>query len=229
MEKKSGLSFVVGSSDIQTGISCVDGVAAACRLRVKRFSFFNVISKEDRILFLDARSRRREINILEYAFKSSPGQGNLLLFTDPNGAFGKLLDKKQEYENLDLVKFLNQLRSFPGIFFLVTKPILRGNLPIEFHHYIELKPPIENIQLQQWEAHLKGNGYGQEELLDLIERHPLHLREIDNVAQLAQINALLQEDEASPGMKQIYEVIRRLKSKTETPILFGPGSSFCKK
>jgi AAA+ superfamily predicted ATPase len=228
-EKNSGFSFVVGSSDIQTGISCIEGVAAACRLRVKRFSFSNVVSKEDQNSFFGGRSRRREISILEYAFKFSPGQGNLLLFTDQNGDFGKLLEKKQENENLDLAKFLNQLRSFPGIFFLVTKPILRGNLPIEFHHYIELKPPIENIQLRQWEAHLKGNGYNQEELLDLIERHPLHLREIDNVAQLAQINGLLQEDGASLGMKQIYKVIQRLKGKTETPILFGPGSSFCKK
>jgi len=227
-ENNPGLAFVLGSSDIQSGILSIEGLAAACQLKVKRFSFDTVVSHRDQAFLIDRRSRRREINLLDYAFNFSSGQETLLLFTDPQGSFGKLLERSQEEEVLNLSNLLNKLRSFRGIFFLISKPIPKGILPIEFHQYLELKPPLEDLQFQRWEAHLNGKDYGQEELLDLIERHPLHLSEIDAVARLELINAHLQGDEAASDLRNLYETIGRLKKKIETPILFGPKSSFKK-
>jgi hypothetical protein len=228
-ENHSGLSFVIGSSDLQTGISCVEGVAAGCQLKMRCFPFSNILWKRHEFVLIDKRSRHRSIDLVEYAFKFSLSQESLLLFTDFQGDFGKHVEKKEEMEQGDFLKFLDQLRNFPGMFFLVTKPIHKGNLPIEFHHYLELKPPREDLQLQHWEAHLKGKGYNQEELLDLMERYPLHFPEIDTVARLARINGLLQGEEASPDLCHVSSTIGRMKRKGATPILFGPGSSIGKK
>jgi hypothetical protein len=228
-ENNSGLSFVVGSSDIQTGISCIEGVAATCQLKVKRFSFSEVVSSRYGYHTIDKRSRRREINLLEYAFMFSPGQETLLLLIDPQAAFEQLLEEKEEKGGNTLFKFQNQLRSFRGLFFLVTKPIRKSCLPVEIHHYIELKPPLEDLQLKRWEAHLKNNGYSQDDLMDLIEGQPMHLTEIDSLVRRAKIIASLQSDEGSLTLEHIYKAIDRLKKKNAVPTLFGPGPSSFRK
>jgi len=220
--KALGMNFVIGSSGIQTGMDCVEGVAKACNLNVKRFSFFNVIYDER---FSSSRMERpffpKKVSLLDEAFKICPGKHSLILFVDHDSVFQQLIWKGQENPVKELAAFLDKLRSFQGMFFLVTKPIKKQDLPIEIHHYIEIKYPPEELQLRQWETHLKNGEDHQDELVDLVERYPMHLHEIDLIVRQASISAILNAEEGSIKLAHVHEAINRFRKKKETPILFG--------
>jgi DNA polymerase III delta prime subunit len=217
-----GMNFVIGSSDIQTGIDCVEGVAKACNLNVKKLPFFNVIYNER---YSSGRreslfSEKKEI-LLDQAFTPCPGKQALVLFVDNDLIFQQLLYKYQENPTKDLAAFLEKLRSFQGLFFLVTKPVKKQHLPIEIHHYIEIKYPPEELQIRRWEIHLKNSDCHQDELINLVEHYPMHLHEIDFIARQANISAILNGSEEKLRLEYIHELINKLREKKETPVLFG--------
>lgn len=223
--KALGMNFVIGSSDIQTGMDCVEGVAKACNLNVKRFSFFNVIYNErPSSSRMEPAFFRKKVSLLDQAFKICPGKHSLILFVNHDLVFQQLIWKDQENPVKELAAFLDKLRSFQGLFFLVTKPIKKADLPIEIHHYIEIKYPPEELQLRQWEFHLKNSEDHQDELVDLVEHYPMHLHEIDFVISQASISASLNGDEESGKMGYILEMIDRIRKRKESPVLFGSKS-----
>ncbi len=219
-----GLNVVVGSSDIQTGIDCAEGVAKELNLVVRRFPFSRLFGE-----YISIQKRRhytieREIHILDRAFKRCPGLKEILLFVDPDSFFEKLLwqekPRVKEYED-----FLAKLRSFQGMFFLVTRPVRKQELPIEIHHYLEIQYPLEEVQVQRWETHLTDHRPCGEDLVDLVERYPLHLHEIDYVAKQARVAGILEGEERHLTIARIKETVARFKRKGEPPILFGAAGN----
>jgi len=219
-----GMNFIIGVSDIQTGMDCVEAVAKACDLNVKRYSLFNVIydqrSSAGRMEFPFSRKRA---GLMEQAFKVCPGKQSLTLFVDNESVFHQLLWRDRESPMTELAVFLNRLRSFQGLVFLVTKPIKNLALPGEFHQYIEIKHPPEEIQIRRWETYLNQNGHTERDLVELVERHPMHLHEIDSVARQARISSLLNGGEGVLRLDHIHERISQASRGGETPVLFGPA------
>ncbi len=221
-DKDFVLNLVIGCSDIQIGIDCVDGLARECNLAVRRFSFPEII-RDQSSLFQEMGPPwlQRKVSMLENAFKICTGQESMLLFVDPDALWEQLLQKSGQGPVREFEDFKAKLRSFRGMSFFVTKPLKDQALPVEIHDYIEIKYPSEEIQIRRWETLLQSNGHSEDEIIDLVEKYPMHLNEIEHIFRQANIIATLNESEGIPRLEHFYKAISRLKGNKRMPVLFG--------
>ena len=103
----------------------------------------------------------------------------------------------------------------------MTVPIKPEQIPPEFDHYLEINPPPEDLQIQRWEAHFKHNGKTVERIVDLVERYPMHLHEIDRISRQTRLNGVLNGGDKKITIEGVDKVIARLKGKERVPVLFG--------
>jgi len=198
-------------------------VAKGCELKVKMFSLSDLISKNNSSDKITDPFTQKKMGALDCALKTSTGHRTLTMFVDHNSSFKEILLKDRENENTKdyVLGFFDRLRIFKGALFLVTTPIKSLQLPIEFNYYQEIHLPPEELQIQKWEAQFGNNKEIEEKIIDLVERHPLHLHEIDMVARHANMNAFLDRGEGTITFDHIYDVIKRFKNMKKVPILFG--------
>jgi len=218
-----GMLIILGCSDIQTGIDCVEAVAKGCELKVKMFSLSDLISGNNSSDKITDPFTQKEMSALDYALRTSTGHQTLTMFVDHNSSFKGVLSKDRENENTKdyVLGFFDRLRTFKGALFLVTTPIKSLQLPIEFNYYQEIHLPPEELQIQKWEMQFGNNKEIEGRIIDLVERHPLHLHEIDMVARHANMNAFLDRGEGTITFDHVYDVIKRFKNMKKVPILFG--------
>ena len=131
------------------------------------------------------------------------------------------LEKEQENRDRELVDFLQKLRSAQDMVVVLSVPIRPEQVPFEFDRYLEITPPPEELQIQRWEAHFKHNGKTVERIVDLVERYPMHLHEIDHISRQARLNAALSGGDNEITIEAVNKVIGRLKRKKSVPVLFG--------
>jgi SpoVK/Ycf46/Vps4 family AAA+-type ATPase len=220
-----GLNVMVSASDFSTAIEAVEAVACACELKVKKYSLSEVLSLDCTRKFMDPLDQK-EISALDYAFAEGAGFRSLSLFVDYDGQFVNLRsdsDKKEEGESPSFLlrAFLDNLRDYEGFVFVVTGPLRRAALLPEFHQLIEIHLPPEELQIRQWEKHLKNGHASKEDIVDLVERCPMHLHEIDFIARQAAIRAVILGQEGKLTLEHITEVIERYRTVRNSPVLFG--------
>ncbi len=75
--------------------------------------------------------------------------------------------------------------------------------------------------MARWEEYLEPVDVTEEELVDLVERHPMHLEEIDLMARLAPIDCGLRGKTGKPGLAEVQAALKRRQSSHATPLLFG--------
>lgn len=219
--QETGMGLVVGSSDIQTGIDCVDAVAKECELKVKEFRLSDVLYESGSPKQIKDPLTQKQIIALDYAFRTSTGHQSLTLFVDQGSIFERFLLKDQEDWEKELSGFLDKLRNFQGKLFLVTTPLKRYQLPIEFNHYMEIHLPPEELQIRRWELYFKSEANIEGKIVELIERYPLHLHQIDFIARQASMTAFLDGHDGTITADYVYEAIKRFKNMRKTPALFG--------
>ena len=149
------------------------------------------------------------------------GDQPIILLVDYGSFFERILSNSPEGLEKELFDFWNKLRTFQGVMFLVTTPIRKHLMPIEFHHYIEVNYPPEELQIRQWESHLRNSDFPEDKIIELVERHPLHLHEIDHMARQSTIASFLNGRNGIYDLGDIHEEIKRLKLKKGTHVLFG--------
>ena len=224
--KDVGINLLLGTSDIQTGIDVAGSIALECNLKLKIFSISEVLLKSDKIK--KDPITQNEISMLDYAFKSYLGPQSATLFVDYNSSLKGLLSKCDENKSNDeiikLNAFLDRLRNFHGLLFVVTTPIGSLSIPVEFQHCIEIKFPPEEHQLNLWKQHLKDKIDNYDDLVNIVERWPMHLREIDYVAQQAEIRSLIKGGHGKFTLDDLCELIKNYRKTKATPILFGNKS-----
>lgn len=220
-----GLNVMVSASDFSTAIEAVEAVACACELKVKKYSLSEILSLDCTRKLLDPLDQK-EISALDYAFAEGAGFRSLSLFVDYDGQFVHLRsdsDKKEEGESPSFLlrAFLEKLRDYEGFVFVVTGPLRRAALLPEFHQLIEIHLPPEELQIRRWEKHLKDGQASKEDIIDLVERVPMHLHEIDFIARQAAIRAVILGQEGQLTLEHITEVIERYRTVQNSPVLFG--------
>ncbi len=214
-----GLSVLVGSTDIQTGLDVVEGVAKASDLKVRKFPLENIF--EDRMSKIKDPVTQNEVHYLDFAFSSMWGYRSATIFVDHNSILEHYLEKSENEPSMTLFSFLEKLRAFKGMFFLVTRPMKNRHIPIEFNHYMEIKHPPEELQIRRWEDCLNGQGLDNE-IVALIEQHPMYLREIDFIARQANIRSCLSGCDEKVSLDLIYRIIADYKrNNISVPVLFG--------
>ena len=218
--KSMGINVVIGASDIETGIDCAEAVASLCECKVRRFGLMRTVFADESAKVKDPFTQQ-EISMIDYVFSINMGDQPIILLVDYGSFFERILSNSPERLEKVLFDFWNKLRTFQGIMFLVTTPIKKHLVPIEFHHYIEINYPPEELQIRQWESHLKNGGFPEDKIIELVEQHPMHLHEIDHIARQSTIASLLNSYDGAIALEDLHEAIGRLKYKKGTPTLFG--------
>ncbi len=99
-------------------------------------------------------------------------------------------------------------------------------LPPEFTCSLRINYPAEELQIRHWENILRDSDQDNNQILDLVDRYPMHLREIDLVARQAKVAAMLDNKAGSSlTLDEIYKAIRRIRKETAIPVLFGEKGS----
>lgn len=215
------LKVVIGTSDIKTGIDCIDAIAKECELKVKKYHLSNLFNKDNASNSVRDPLTQKEMSFLDYAFRTTTGYNSLTLFVDYGSFFERFLLKDQQDWGKDVTGLFDKLRSFKGMLFLVTAPIKTNKLPIEFNHYIELHLPSEELQIRHWKMHFNKSEGIEDRIIELVERYPSHLHEIDLIVHQAKISSLLNGHDGITCIEQVYDTIGRFRIKGSTPMLFG--------
>lgn len=220
-DRKTGVNVIIGTSDIKTGIECVDAIALEAGLNVKKFNFTDVILSTSAEKIQDPLTHR-DISLFDYAFKTFTGCSAITLFVDPVSDFSRfVIHPDREAKERNMLDMMQKFRNFQGILIIVTSPLDRKNIPPEFHRYFEIGYPPREIQKKRWVAHL-GSSFCLDEHSDmLLDKHPMHLQEIDFIMQQALIISGLQGKKDRITLQDIHDVIAHFKKRQSTPLLFG--------
>jgi len=220
--RQLGLSLLVSSADIAAGVQAVEGLADVCGLKVRSFDYRRVISLVDSDRVIDPVTQRK-ILPMDYAFSPTACDASLTLFIDHDGFMQQKLDNKKD-DSLDLLMrdLVARLRRHNGLFCMVTKDIKRSHVPQEFNLHIDLEYPPEERQIRQWEEVLGKGAVDDNELVKLVETHPMHITQIDVIARQVEIQSTIKGNvTGKPSLADIYEGIGRYRSVQATPLLFG--------
>lgn len=189
--RKLGLSLLVSSTDIAAGVHAVEGLANLCGLKVRSFDYRRVVSLVDSDRVIDPLTQRK-ILPMDYAFSPAACDASLILFVDHDGYIQQKIDDKKDV-SLDLLMrdLVARLRSHKGLFCMVTKDVKRNLVPQEFNLHIDLEHPPEERQIRQWEEVLGKGSVVDDDLVTLVETHPMHITEIGVIARQAEILATI--------------------------------------
>ena len=213
-----GLTTLINVTDLSTGIRAAQALAAACGLKVREFDFDRIMSFKDEDRTLDPVTQKK-VSPLKYAFANSGRDASLLLFVDYTGNIDHLLTEKPDYKSYFLGELTGYLRSYQGLFCLVTTLKKPARLPVEFSLRFDLKYPAIEQQLSRWLQHL---GHCQAaEAAALVKHYPMHVAEIDLIAKQATIQEIIKGGAGTLTLDTIHAVISRYREKQGTQLLFG--------
>ena len=150
----------------------------------------------------------------------------ITLFVDHEGVFGdfsNFKDTQSQFQSRS--KFLERLRTFQGMLFVVTTSPETSLLPPEFTCSLHINYPAEELQVRHWENILRDSDQHNNQILDLVDRYPMHLREIDLVARQAKVAAMLDNQASGLTLDKIYKAIRKIRKETAIPVLLGEKGS----
>lgn len=223
---ESGLNILISGSSIETGIRSADALAAECGMKVKAFRYADMDTFEKDNEMMDTGSHEK-IKLVDYAFSKSTEEAHLLLIVDYNGAI-KWSDAGQQNDmdiNLSvktaLAELLKNLSNHRGFCCVVIHECPQAKIPLEFHSHFKLEYPPEEMQMQHWERHL-AQGYVEDSaLVELVERHPMHIAEIDCILHRSSIQSLIEGNSHNPSLETVKAVIERYRGKGSAPVLFG--------
>jgi DNA polymerase III delta prime subunit len=220
-QKKCGLCGLVTSDDIQSCIDAVTGIAAQADLMVRRFSFSQLFSdgkslKTDNDRIVNPFTQQ-PVSLLEYVFIPRPGQQEILLLVDECRVFNEFLQDNDKIME-DWLRFKQLLNRFKGVVFLVSQPVNTELVPLEFSCHVSLRFPSEDKQIQLWQQYYPD--IEEESIVELVEKYPLYGQEIDRIAGQAEKTAIL-NGRAKVVPEDLVFLIRRLRNKKTTPLLFG--------
>ena len=221
-QEEMGLNLLFTCSDITTGITAACGLAAEAKLQIHAFDFTVISSLADDNKILDMVSQRR-IYPMTAAFQNRASSRAMILFIDYQGEVARSIDAGVEKAASIMTMYsemLSQLRKNKGLFCLVTKEIKAGNVPVEFHQMLTLLHPPEELQMRQWEERLGWTALGDDALVELVERYPMHIPEIEFIARQAKVRAIM-SGRSIPVPEDVIQVISSYRGARGRAVLFG--------
>lgn len=225
-ENETGLNLLISGTNIETGISAAEALAAECKLKIKSFKFGDMDNFTNDNETIDMVSQEKT-RLIDYAFGQTTEEAHLLMIVDYNGVIawqdtGKQNDMDSRLSARNAVaELLNKLREYRGLCCLVLHECPQTVIPLEFHAHFKLDYPSEDMQIRQWEKHLTPGTSTDESLVELVERYPMHITEIDSIVHRASIRSMVEGKSYSPSMETVKTVIERYRGKNNAPVLFG--------
>jgi len=218
--EETGFNLLFNCSDITTGIKAAYGLAAEIGMDVQAFDIARVSSVAEDDKVLDMVSQRRMYPMVA-AFLNSSACRTMTLFIDYNGDVARLIDSGYDKAtNLMYGEMFHQLRKNKGLFCLVTRDVKSGLVPVEFHQMITLAHPPEELQMRHWEENIGCGSISDDDLVDLVERYPMHLSEIGFISRQAKVRAIISGRDHT-GINDVRDVISGYRGIKKAGVLFG--------
>ncbi|HPN86740.1 MAG TPA: ATP-binding protein [Smithella sp.] len=225
-ENETGLNLLVSGTNLETGISAAEALAAECGLTIKTFKFGDMDNFTNDNETIDMVSQEKT-RLIDYAFSQTTEEAHLLMIVDYNGVIAwqdtgnqNDMDNRLSVRNA-VAELLNKLREYRGLCCLVLHECPQTVIPLEFHAHFRLDYPSEEMQMQKWQKHLAPGTSTDESLVELVERYPMHIAEIDSIIHRASIRSVIEGKPHTPSMETVKTVIERYRGKNKTPVLFG--------
>ena len=221
LEKQgTGLRVLINCTDVGTGIKAASALAHECRMAVREFDYEIATSRLEEHKVIDPITHKKVLP-LSFAFAETNGDSAILLVVDHHGTVGKVFEKdKNGYKDYMAMELLGKLRTYRGLFCLVTNSPKLNEYPAVFDVCLHLDHPSDEVQLQRWQEHF-GSFVPKSELMDIVHGWPMHLGQIDEVCRHAVIQAALNNRARQPSLAEIQYVLSRREAKRQVPILFG--------
>lgn len=222
----SGLNLLISGPSIETGIHAADALAAECGIKVKAFSYGDMDTLVKDHELTDVVSHEK-IKLVDYAFGQTTQEAHLLLIVDYNGMIHWSDAGPQDDMDINLsvktalATLLNHLSSYRGLCCLVMHECPQTNIPVEFHAHFKLAYPPEEVQMRHWEKHITSASVNDRDLIELVERHPMYIAEIDCILHRSSIQSLIEGNSHQPSLEIVKEVIEKYRGNKSTPVLFG--------
>lgn len=225
-QKGLGLNILFSGVFLETCVHAADALAAECGLKVKAFKYgdLDTLCKDNE---LKDGVTHEKVNLIDYAFSQTTEEAHLLLIVDYNGSISwNETGKQNDMENNLSVKtgvaaFLNKLRDYRGLCCLVMPKCPTAHIPLEFHAHLKLEYPTEEMQMQHWESNLSPNSAKDNDVVELVERYPMHIAEIDCILHRASIQSLIEGRSNQPSLEIVKSAIARYRGQNGIPLLFG--------
>jgi len=215
---KKGLKVLISTTDTATGVEAAEEVARRCGMMVRSFQLEDLFN--DRMNEIQDPITRKEVTLLDYAFSLQTGYRSSLLVIDRYGLLANHIKKSRKEHSPVLQAFFDRLKNFRGLCCLISGPI-KQCIPLEFDHHIVIKYPSEEHQIRRWGEHLRDEGFTEKKIMDIVERYPMHISEIDFVAERAVTRSILKRGESLVSMEILLEVIGECRKDGSVPLLFG--------
>ena len=225
-EHKTGLNVLISATNIETAVHAAHGLAAQCGLKVKVIKFGDM-DNFDQTIRLDDPVSHNKISLMDYAFSRTTGEAHLLLIVDQNGVIDWRENVKHDDMGINLSArsvvraLLDRLGNYPGLCCVAMHECPDTIIPLEFHTHLRLEYPPEEMQIHKWRRHLKSGTATGDDLVKLVEQHPMHIAEIDSIIHRASIQSLVEGKAQQPSLETVKAVIERYRGKNMTPVLFG--------
>ena len=84
---------------------------------------------------------------------------------------------------------------------------------------VKLSYPSAELQAKQWTYHLSEYGMAEEVIIEMVEKQPTHISEIDFYVERAKLESILKQGDQSKTGNYLESVIKTYRKTV--PILFG--------
>ena len=194
--KSEGLNIFICASNMKVGLMTAEALAESCGMRVRKFPLKQLLGSS--VAEDDKRDRPnypKKMSPLDYAFAGTVGEACMTLFSDDEGEFETVLGSIKIPMLPKISSCLTSSQNFAAIMALPVP--YRGGSPEKntFRVSSESHPgyPPAETQVREWENHFGKGSVSDEDLVKLVERYPMHVAEIDEIAQRAWISAFMRK------------------------------------
>jgi AAA+ superfamily predicted ATPase len=222
-QNRQGFCGLICSDNIPVAVNSVVGIGTDTGLMIRRFSLSRLFSENKSVpseadTIVDPFTQQ-PVSLLEYVFLPRPGRQEILLLIDEACLLHDFLEYENKAKQLeDWQKFKTLMLKFQGVLFVVSTPVDKARVPIEFSCHLSFQYPTEDVQIQAWQKYF--SDISDESVVELIEQYPMHVQEIDLVARQAKLAARL-ERRGTVRSDELVAMARRLRGKKNMPVLFG--------
>ncbi len=166
---------------------------------------------------------QKDVTTVEYAFAEFPGHRSVTCVVDHSNLLDPVFKGEMNLGS-DLQTFLFEMGRTSRIVLLVTPKLPITHPPAGTVHIVGLDHPPEASQIDAWRSALPKGMDADREIVDFVERHPLHIREIQDLGRRARAASLIRTGSEQDGFfEQLERMVRR--NKTAAPLLFGQTRS----
>ncbi|MCP4749560.1 MAG: ATP-binding protein [Proteobacteria bacterium] len=215
--EETGCFMLLTAGNVAAGIEAAEGIASASGLRVRRFVIEEVFAgpKEEELI---NPLTHAEMDPLDYVFGVFTGHRSMTLIVDHHGMLEKFLSEKDAHD-AEFFGFFNRIRSTSGIVYYTCPTMKNCELPPEVTKIVQLGYPTKEMQIGRWSVHFQGFSRKEDRLAEIVDKYPLHIRDIDHFARLAKWSAIIEDGDDSRAVSHIEKAIGQ--NRMSTPVLFG--------